>query len=193
MLFRNRYNNDRAYNPYLSYIHEKSATDIQKSHSIALPCWKLRFVSGLFLAALGCNTRTHKGKVKVRQVNDPSDLLSGSNDSGYLSSHIDIQDPVAMPPVNYQYALQRLWYRVYNLRLNHIEEDIIIYKDDLVSTLCRLHYHLEVAAANAFILSVYLVILVGMVIGSRESLSLFCLLSELRSFTSRFVHRLPLS
>ena len=101
MLERNLYNNHRASDPYLSSIHEKSAVDIQKSYSLALPRWILRFLNGIFLAALGFAIREHKGKVKGRQVNDPSALLTGPSDSGALNSHIDRKDPVAMPPVHY--------------------------------------------------------------------------------------------
>ena len=53
MIFRNRYNNHRVYNHYLSYIHKKSTANIKKSYSIALTCWILRCFSGLFLADLG--------------------------------------------------------------------------------------------------------------------------------------------
>ena len=116
MLFINLYTNHRDSNLYLSSINKKSATNIQKYYSIALPCWPLRFVSRLLLANLGYATLKHKGKVKGRQINDTSDLLSGPNDSGSLKSHIDRQDPVAMPRVHYQSALQHLWRRVYNLR-----------------------------------------------------------------------------
>ena len=98
-----------------------------------------------------------------------------------------------MPPVHYQSALQPLFRRVYNLRLNHPGEDIIIYKDDLVSAFNRICYHPDVAAAYDFILGTYLVILVGMVFGYRDPPSLFCLLSDLISFSSQFVHQLPLS
>ena len=98
-----------------------------------------------------------------------------------------------MPLVHYQYALQRLWRRLYNLHRNHPEEYIIIYKDDLVSAFRRLCYHPDVAAAYTFVLSAYLVILLGMVFGSRHYPSLFCLLSDLRSFASLFVHHIHLS
>ena len=49
ILFRNRYNNHHYYNPYLSSIHEKPATDIHKSYSIALPRWTLQFFGEIFL------------------------------------------------------------------------------------------------------------------------------------------------
>ena len=62
MLFSNRYINHRASNPYLFCIHNISASNIQKSNSIALPRWTLRFVTGLFLVDLGCATRKNKGR-----------------------------------------------------------------------------------------------------------------------------------
>ena len=193
MISRNLYNNHSVYDTYLSSIHQKSSTNIHKSYSIALPRWTLRFVSGLFLAALGYSTRTHKGKVKGRQVNDPSAILSGPNDSRVLKSRIYRRYHIAMPPVHYQSALQRLWRRVYNLCLNHPEENIIIYKDYLLSVFRRLCCRPDVAAVYSFILGAYLGIPVCMVFGFRDSPSLLCLPSELRSFTYRFIHRLTLS
>ena len=77
-----------------------------------------------------------------------------------------------MPPVHYKSALQRLWRWVYNLRLNHPGEDIILYKDYRVSAFCRLCYFTDITAAYAFFLSYYLVIPVGMVFGSRYAPSL---------------------
>ena len=193
MIFRKSYNNHLASNPYLSSIHEKSATNIQKSYSTALPHWTLRFVRGIFLAALGYATRKHKGKFIERYVNDPSDLLLGPIDSGALNSHIYRQDPVTIPSVHYQSVLQLIWHRAYNIRLNHPEEDIIIYKDDLASAFRRLRYHPDVLAAYNFFLGTYLAIPVGMVFGSRDPPSLCCLLSKRRPFASQFVQRLSIS
>ena len=70
---------------------------------------------------------------------------------------------------------------------------IIIYKDDLVSTLRRICYHPYVVSAYTFILGAYLVIPVCIVFGSIYAPSLFFLISKLRSFASRFFHRIPLS
>ena len=81
MLFRNRCNNHCAYNPYLSSIHEKLATNIQKSYSITLPLWTLRFNARLFLSALGYATCNHKGEVKGVKINDISALILVPNDS----------------------------------------------------------------------------------------------------------------
>ena len=85
-----------------------------------------------------------------------------------------------MPLVHYQSTFQSLWCRVYNIRLRHPEEDIIIYKDEPVSNFCRLCYHPDVAATYTFVLVAYLSIPLDMVFGSIDAPSIFCLLYELR-------------
>ena len=192
MLTRHLYNNHRAADPHLSSILAKTAQDTQNSYTIALPRWTIRFVGGLFLAALGYATREVKGRIKGRPVNDPTALISGESDSGALNLHIPRDDPNKMPPVYYQTALSRLWSRIYNLRIAHPSDDIIIYKDDLVSAFRRLRYHPDVAAAYSFVVDNFLLLPIGMVFGARDAPSLFCLLSELRSFASRHLHLLPL-
>ena len=56
----------------------------------------------------------------------------------------------------------------------------MIYKDYLVSAFYRLCCHLDVVSTYSFVLGACLVIPVGMVFGSKDAPSLFCLLSELR-------------
>ena len=126
-------------------------------------------------------------------MNNPSALLSGADDTGTLNSYIDRNNPISMPPVYYQSGLKRLWKRVYNLRINHPQEEIIVYKDDLVSAFRRLRYHPDAAAAYSYILGQFFVIPIGMVFGARDSPSFFCMLSELRFFASRYVHKLPVN
>ena len=66
MMFRNRYNNHRDFDPYISSIHKNSVIDVQKSYSVALPLCTLRFFRGIFLSVLGNSTLDHKGKTKER-------------------------------------------------------------------------------------------------------------------------------
>ena len=108
----------------------------------------------------------------------------GTNYSRDLNSHIDRKDTAAMPLVHYQSELKRLWRRIYYLCLTHPDKHIMIYKDDLFSSFRSLRYHPDISAAYAFVLGAYLGIPVGMVSGSRDAPSLFCLLYELRSFAS---------
>ena len=93
------------------------------------------------------------------------------------NSHIHRQDPVAITPVHYQYVLQRIWRRIYNICINHSDKDIMIYKDELVSNIRRIFNHPYVAAAYTFVLGTYLVMSVGMVFGYRTPPSLLCLIS----------------
>ena len=153
----------------------------------------MRFVNGLFLAAIGYATREVKGTIKGRPVNDPSALILGPDDSGALNSHIPKKDPLCVPPVHYQTALKRLWHRVYNLRIQHPTDDILIYKDDLVSAFRRLRYHPDIAAAYSFAVDSFWILPIGMVFGARDAPSLFCMLSELRSFASANASSLNLS
>ena len=54
-----------------------------------------------------------------------------------------------------------------------MDEDIMLYKDDLVSAFCRLRYQPDIMAEYDFILIAYLVILIGILFGSRDALYLF--------------------
>ena len=192
VLARNLYDNHRAADPHVESILAKTAIDVSKSYAIALPRWCLRFIDGVFLAALGFATREHKGKVKGRQCNDPSAKITGPADTGALNDHIDRRDPIQMPKVYYQDALQRVWRRTYNLRLSYPDDDIIIYKDDLVAAFRRVRYHPDLAVANSYILQGFFIIPIGMVFGARDSPSWFCMVSELRSLASRYLQRLPI-
>ena len=193
MIFRNRYNNHCASNPYISSMHEKSTTNIQKSYPIALPRWTLRFINGNFY--FGPRLRhmhtQGQGQRETGQRSHCSYLGTQWIQGPKLTHRQTIYCCNATGPLTM--CAQRLWHRVYNPRFNHPEEDIIIYKDDLVSAFRRICYHLDVTAAYTFVIGVYLVLLVGMVFGSRDSPSLFCLISDLRSFAYWFFYRLHLS
>ena len=188
-LRRNTYNNHSGMTPHVQDVIAKTAVDIQKSYAIAIPRWCFRFINGVFLAALGYAVRTKDGKVKGRQVCDPSFKMSPS-DTGALNTHIDKKDEKACPKVFYQSALQRVWQRTYNLRIAHPNEDICVYKDDLVAAFRRVRYHPDVAAAYSYVLSDFFIIAIGMVFGARDAPFWFCVTSEARAFASEHFHRL---
>ena len=180
-LRRNLYNNHSASYPHTASILEKVASDVHKSYAIALPRWILRFIDGLFLAALGYATREHKGKIKGRHVNDPSAHLF-PDDSGAINDQI--KKGIDFPDVYYMSCLQRVWERAYNLRIRYPDDDIIVYKDDLVTAFRRVRYHPDLAAAHCFVLGNFLILPIGLVFGARDSPSWFTQISELRAFLS---------
>ena len=189
MLRRNLYNNHKAAHPHYSDIHSKVATDVQKSYAIALPRWILRFIDGLFLAAIGWAIRQKAGKTKGRQVNDPSALLHPT-DTGALNEHISLKDDC--PDIFYQTALLRVLIRVFNLRISFPLDDIMAYKDDLVTAFRRVRYHPDISCAHAFVFEAFLILPIGLVFGARDSPAWFCQVSELRAFASQHFSSLGL-
>ena len=188
-LKRNIYNNHSGMYPHTEEIIKKTAIDIQKAYAIAVPRWCFRFINGVFLAALGYAVRIKDGKRKGRQVCDPTFKMTRT-DTGALNSHIKKTDREACPRVYYQSALQRVWQRTYNLRINHPEEDICIYKDDLVAAFRRVRYHPDIATSYSYVLTDFFIIAIGMVFGARDAPSWFCVPSEARAFASEHFARL---
>ena len=193
MLFIKRHNNHHDSDP-IPILHSR---EVGHQYLGVLLHWSSPLETPLFQKTFHlCPRLRHtqeQGKGQRAQVNDISALLLVPNESGALEFHIHREDPVTIPQMHYQYAHQHLWNRIYIICINHPDEDIIIYRDDLVSSFCRILYHPDVASSYDFFLSTYLVIPVGMIFGSRDATSLFYLLSDMRSFASKFVHHLPLS
>ena len=189
MLRRNLYDNHKQAHPHYNDIEPKIASDVQKSYALALPRWTLRFIDGLFLAAIGWVTRTKNGITKGRQVNDPSANLH-CQDTGAVNDQINIKTDC--PDTFYRDALQRILIRTYNNRISHPRRDIIKYKDDLVTAFKRVRYHPDISSAHAFVFSDFLIIPIGLVFGARDSPSWFCQVSELRAFASQHFSSLGL-
>ena len=192
VLHRNLYNNHNAAHPHYPSILEKTAVDVSKSYALATPRWCFRFINGLFLAVLGYAIRESKGKLKGRQCNDPSAHISGPTDTGAVNDHIPKGHPRRCPPVHYQTALARTWKRTYNLRLQHPNDDIIVYKDDLVAAFRRVRYHPDMSGTQCYVLTTFFVIPIGMQFGGRDAPSWFSQVSEIRSRASRYLRSLPI-
>ena len=189
MLLRNLYNNHKQSHPHYADIESKVATDIQKSYSLAFPRWTLHFIDGLLLAAIGWVTRTKNGVTKGRQVNDPSFNLH-PHDTGAVNDKINIKTDC--PDTFYRDCLSRILIRTYNNRISNPTEDIIKYKDDLVTAFKRVRYHPDISTAHAFVFSDYLIIPIGLVFGARDSPAWFCQVSEIRAFASQHFSSLGL-
>jgi hypothetical protein len=189
MLLRNLYNNHPASREHSISIEEKIATDVQHSYAIAFPRWSLRFINGLFLAAMGWVTRIKNGINKGRQVNDPSTPILGPLDTGAINDHI----PKHMcPEVYYQTTFIRALTRTHNLRILYPHEDIIQYRDDMVKAFKRNRYNPDASCAHAFAFNDFLIIPIGLVFGARDSPGLFCQVSEIRAFASQHFSSLGL-
>ena len=94
---------------------------------------------------------------------DPSSVIS-THDNGNTNSQIPNagDDEDANPAVHYGTAFLRfLWY-IYNLRLDHPQEDILLSADDIRAAFRRINYNPTAATAFACVLGWFLIIPVGM-------------------------------
>ena len=182
MLRRNLYDNHSAAHPHFDEIEPKIASDIQKSYALAFPRWTLRFIDGILLAAIGWASRMKNGKIKGRQVNDPSFHLNTNNDTGAANDQISLDNGLF---VYYLTAFQRALERAYNLRISHPLDDIITSKNHLLTAFHRVRYNPDASCAHSFVFTKFLIIPVGLVFGARDSPGIFYQVSEIRAFASQ--------
>jgi len=183
-LQRNLYNNHSSIVGHESILAAKVATDVQNSFACAFPRWILRFIHGLTLNAMGIDIKLSNGKLKHRLINDPSTPVLGPDDLGNVNMQLNKKDPDHVPPVHYGDANRRIWERIYNLRLQYPDDEIIIYKDDIVAAFRRGKYHPDIAVAYAYVFDKFLVIPIGGLFGPRDTPGWFCMTSEFRAMAS---------
>ena len=136
---------------------------------------------------MGIDIKMVNGKPKHRLINDPSTPILGPDDRGNVNMQMDKKNPDHCPKVHYGTALQRIWQRVYNLRLQHPDAEIIIYKDDIVAASSRGKCHPDIAVAYVYVFGSFLVIPIGGLFGPRDTPGWFCMTSELRAMASLHV------
>jgi hypothetical protein len=86
------------------------------------------------------------------------------------------------PRVFYGTALMRLLQLVWNLRISHPDEDILITADDISAAYRRVLYHPAMGVVFASVYNQYLIVPVGTIFGARNSPSLYMILGELRAW-----------
>ena len=91
------------------------------------------------------------------------------------------------PKFFYGDANRRICQRIYNLRLKSPDEEIIIYKDDIVAAFRHGKYHPDIAVTYAYVFGSFLIIPIGGIFGPRDTPGgWFCMTSELRAMA--FLH-----
>ena len=124
---------------------------------IYFPRWIWPFLYGLFILPLGYIQCKGKGRTVV----DPTHLVNGDSNTGDLNSYLDKSDPSQVPPVFYQSAQLRHWRHIYNMRIPHSREDILLYKDDIQAVFNRTRYHPDISIAHAYCSLQWLLIPIG--------------------------------
>ena len=174
---RNAYDNHAGVSTHGPAVLKKILADSNNEFVLVFPRWVWRFIYGLFLSPIGFIVRKDKGRIVV----DPSNHVHEDSDSGALNDQLDKSNTDEVPRTYYASAMRRHYTHIWNLRISHPEEDILLYKDDINSAFHRGRYHPDIAAAYAYVYGDWLVVPIGLIFGGRNSPGWFCLLSELRA------------
>jgi hypothetical protein len=114
---------------------------------------------------------------------DPSNPLDGK-DVGMVNKQIPKCGKEGHerenPRVYFETAVRWILKLIYNLRINHPQEDIFVAADDISAAFRWLHYHPDITPAFAQVLGNHLVIPVGTIFGAANSPSYFMIWEELR-------------
>ena len=184
---RNLYDNHAGVKQAADKFREKIVSHANNHFILVLPRWIYRFIYGIFLAPQGFVTRKEKGRI----VYDASARIPDDTDTGALNNAMSKHDPIQCPPTYYASAQMRHWAHIWNLRVTHPREEIVLYKDDINAAFHRARYHPDAAAAHSYVWSWWLVIHIGLVFGTRSSPGWFTTLSELRAAIAMYYDGLP--
>jgi hypothetical protein len=122
-----------------------------------------------------------------RICTDPSTKVSKNDDSN-PNEHIPNPDQSASldenPELKYGTALLRLLIGLWNLRIDHPDEDILILPNDVTAAFHRILYHLSMMIVFASVFEEYLCVPAGSIFGSKSSPAYYMQPGELRAWLS---------
>ena len=184
---RNLFDNYSGVYENFDTILAKYKKEEQLQYHLFLPCIMWRFLPGLFIALINwVAPKPHQLGDTGRLCIDPSSKISVSDDGNPNSQIPDAGlDPDANPSVAYGTAFERFLRYVYNLRLDHPDEDILLSADDISAAFRRVNYNQEVAVVFSCVLDCFLIIPVGMIFGAKNSPSYYMTPGELRAHLAR--------
>ena len=193
---RNQYNNHPNIIPVRDMIANKLAKEEALSFQVVFPRWIWRFIVGIFLASISFRSPKHEHD-DGRICTDLATFLFAGDD-GNLNTQIrrparhnrptELSDPDHLdenPPIYYGYAFFMLLKWIWNLRLDHPREDILLATNDISAAFHRILYNCGMAICFAVVFEQYLAVPVGNVFGATNSASLYMLMGEMRSWLSR--------
>ena len=150
------------------------------SYHIAFPRFLARFIFGLFICPISWIVQKGKGRL----IMDASTRLH-HGDSGAPNDGIPKAGATGRerenPPVYYGNAMNRILTTIWNQRLDHPREDILLHADDIDAAFRRVLYHPDLAIVFAAVFEEYLITPVGTIFGARNSPSWWCIPAELRA------------
>ncbi len=186
---RNQVDNGDSVKEAMEQIMEKFVKEEAFGYHIFFPRVIWRFIPGLALALITwVPPKPHRVGDSGRICIDPSSTINKSDD-GNMNRHIPDtgEDHDQNPSVHYGTALMRFLRLIYNLRLDHPEEEIYLSADDISAAFRRILYNPAAAIVFATVLSKYLIVPVGGIFGSKSSPGFYMIKGELRAHVARHI------
>ncbi len=186
---RNRHNNGKSIMEAMDQIMEKFVKEEAFGYHIFFPRVIWRFIPGLALALITwVPPKPHRGGDSGKLIVEPSSTI-GKTEDGNMNRHIPDtgEDHDQNPSVHYGTALMRFLRLIFNLRLDHPDEEIYLSADDISAAFRRILYNPAAAIVFATVLSKYLIIPVGGIFGSKSSPGFYMIMGELRAHVARHI------
>ena len=189
---RNLLDNYPGVQENLEEITKKFKKEEQLQYHLFLPRIIWRFLPGLFLSLINwVAPKPHRIGDTGRLCIDPSSKITATDDGNTNAQIPDAgRDDDCNPAVAYGTAFLRFLRYIYNLRIDHPSEDILLSADDISAAFRRVTYNPNAALAFASVLGWFLIIPVGMIFGAKNSPSYYMLPGELRAHLSRYLAEL---
>ena len=192
---RNVYNNHKNVEPVKDLVFQKLAKEEALSYQIVFPRWLWRFIPGLFIAAISFRAPKHEQDGGRLCTDLSTSLFHG--DDGMVNEQIrrpvrlthpsELQDETHLdenPPVYYGTAFKTMLRWIWNLRIDHPREDILLATNDISAAFHRILYNCGMAVCFSVVFDKYLAVPTGNVFGGTNSASLYMLHGELRAWLS---------
>lgn len=177
---RLQYDNHPPLRHVLDDVRKKFGKEEARSLHLALPRFVAWFLPGLMISPISWVVRKNKGRIVI----DSSTRLR-PDDRGAVNDQIPNQGTIGRedecPAVHYGNAFARTLKFLWNLRIDHPNEDILLHVDDIDAAFRRIVYHPDAALGFAYVFEDRLMAPVGEIFGGRNSPSFWCLPAELRA------------
>lgn len=174
------YDNHPPLRSVLDVTRAKFGKEEARSLHLAFPRFIAFFLPGLMIAPISWVVRKGKGRIVV----DASSTIS-DNDRGNVNAQIPKQGSAGhadeCPKVYYGNAFARVLEHIWNLRIDHPSEEILLHVDDIDAAFRRIVYHPDAALAFAYVFQEFIIAPVGQIFGARNAPSFWCVPAEVRA------------
>lgn len=144
---------------YEHTVRKTMAKEMRNSFCFPLPAWTTRFMKHIFLTPLHILLKDDKARMifnaKLRHNEDAVSL------NMMTSTHLGVE-----LECGYGTVYQRIFERLYNLRISYPDDDLVIHANDIKSCFRQIKHHPDVVGGFCYVLFEHLWVQVGLTFGS---------------------------